>query len=99
MTSTGAGFPWVMYWSVVLGILISVGLPILRRLIPKAPAAGRVVEDPPAWQRILGVGAFSLLTAVIILAISKNQVDHWVWQDALLAGFAWDSLLQKVANG
>jgi hypothetical protein len=58
-----------------------------------------VSEDPSAWQRILGVGAFSLLTAVIILAISKNQVDHWVWQDALLAGFAWDSLLQKVANG
>ena len=98
MSSPGLGvFPWGLYVFVVLGVLISVLLPILRALLPKPPASP--TSDPPAWQRAIATGMFSLLTAVIILAISKNQTPNWSWQDAIVAGFAWDSLLQRVAIG
>jgi hypothetical protein len=86
-----------MYGFVVLGILVSIVLPILRQLLPKARRLGP--DDPPAWKVYLAVGLFSLLTAVIILAIARDKVPNWQWQDALLAGFAWDSMLQKVVSG
>ena len=95
--SADAGaFPLLMYWFVVVGIVISVVLPILRGLLPKTrEMAGEV----PAWKRYLAVGAFSLLTAIIVLAFAKDQPEKWKWYDAVLAGFAWDSLLQKAVNG
>jgi hypothetical protein len=95
MLAPEGGFPWSAYWEIVLGILISVVLPILRSKLPKPPTERRV-EGTPKWQKILAVGLFSILTAVIILAMSKDKTD-WTWQEAVIAGFAWDSFLQKLA--
>ena len=89
-------FPFRIYWYVVIGVLISVTLPVLRALLPKAKSMS---DEPPAWKRYLAVGVFSLLTSIIVLAFAKDQPKDWQWYDAVLAGFAWDSLLQKAVNG
>ena len=96
MQSTPVPFPFYQYWFCVLGILISIVLPILRQLLPK-PAF--ITTDIPAWKRYAGVGLFSLITAVVVVAFGKNSVSSWLWYDALLAGYAWDSTLQKLVNG
>ena len=44
----------------------------------------------------LVVGAVSLLTAVLIVALNNGQFSSPY--TALLAGYAWDSTLQKVAS-
>ena len=56
----GEGFPLVQYAWVVAGIVISLALPLLRKLLP--------------------------------------PVKQWVWYTSLLAGYAWDSTLQKIAG-
>lgn len=94
-TATGS-FPFYQYWFCVVGILISIVLPILRQLLPKpAPLASAV----PPWKRYAGIGLFSLVTAVVVIAFGRGSVSSWQWFDALLAGYAWDSTLQKVING
>jgi hypothetical protein len=89
-------FPFRVYWYVVIGVLISVILPILRALLPTTQSGN---GEKPAWKRYLAVGIFSLLTSIIVLAFAKDQPKDWQWYDAVLAGFAWDSLLQKAVNG
>jgi hypothetical protein len=96
MQTTSAPFPFYQYWFCVLGILISIVLPILRHLLPKPIP---LVAGVPAWKRYTGIGLFSLITAVVIVALGKGSVSNWFWYDALLAGYAWDSTLQKVVNG
>ena len=43
------------------------------------------------------VGVFSLLVAILIFAFSKESIDD-KWGLAVLAGYAWDSTLQKLAK-
>lgn len=96
MQGSEVSFPLVQYAYCVAGILVSIVLPLLRRLLPK-PAA--LTLDLSPWKRYLGIGLFSLITAVIVIAFGKSSVASWLWYDALLAGYAWDSTLQKVVNG
>jgi hypothetical protein len=96
MASARIGFPLFQYSFCVVGILVSIILPILRRFLPRPRT---LVADGAPWRRYAAVGAFSLLTAVVVLAFGKGSVSSWQWFDALLAGYAWDSTLQKVING
>jgi len=96
MQTNVISFPVYQYLFCVLGILISIILPILRQLLPK-PAP--FVSEASAWKRYAGIGLFSLITAVVVVALGKGSVSGWFWYDALLAGYAWDSTLQKVING
>ena len=89
-------FPFYQYWFCVLGIVISIILPILRQLLPKPIVT---TTGFSAWKRYVAAGVFSLLTAVILVAFGKDSVSGWFWYDALLVGYAWDSTLQKVING
>ena len=92
-------FRWDLYGVVVLGILISVIVPILRQYLPKPKPLAADTADPAPWKIYVGTGVFSLLTGVLIMAFAGGPVKDWWWQNALLAGFAWDSLLQKVVHG
>jgi hypothetical protein len=86
---------WQMYMLAVLGILISVALPILKRALPRVAKDG--LGD--LWEvakPYLAVGAFSLLTALLVIAFAGDTIK--TWQAALLAGYAWDSTIQKVAT-
>jgi hypothetical protein len=89
-------FPFYQYAFCVIGILISIILPIIRQLLPKPI---RFTADLPAWKRYIAAGIFSLITAVVLIAFGKGSVSSWFWYDALLAGYAWDATLQKVING
>ena len=95
MESHGS-FPFYQYWFCVLGILVSVILPVLRRMLPKPLT---LQGDVPAWKRYGAIGLFSLITAVVVIAFVKASVSNWWWYDALLAGYVWDSTLQKLING
>ena len=97
MTATADPFSWELYPYVVLGILISVVLPILRGYLPKPMKS--IDGDKPLWKVYLGTGLFSLLAAVVIMALAGDAIKTWNRQTALLAGFAWDSLLQKAVIG
>lgn len=88
--------PWMQFFWVVVGIVLSILVPILRAMLPK-PKAGYAAAKGLA--RELGVvAAFSALVGVLVIAFAGEQVDQWGWRMALLAGYAWDSTLQKIAT-
>ena len=94
--------PKIYGWC-VLGIIISVILPILRQSLPKPATAGfaaHVSEGSRlgrfwtvAWP-YLALGLFSALSAFLIVASVGNSLNDY--RAALLAGYAWDSTLQKL---
>ena len=82
-------------WCVV-GIIISIILPILTQLLPKPPAASKA-GMATVWEQAkpyVVVGLFSLLTGLLIVAFTWGSLKDW--RAALLAGYAWDSTLQKL---
>ena len=83
---------WSAYLLVSSGIAISIVLPVLRALVPAPPPLIPAAPSGP----YLAVGAVSLLTAVLILALNDGQFSSPY--TTLLAGYAWDSTLQKVAS-
>jgi hypothetical protein len=96
MQTPQVAFPTVQYVYCVVGILVSIVLPILRGFLPKPHVSSG--EIPP-WKRYGAIGLFSLITAIIVVAFGKSSVSSWQWYDALLAGYAWDSTLQKLVSG
>jgi hypothetical protein len=83
----------------VLGILISILLPILRGLLPKPAVQGASDSLSTFWtyaKPYVVVGLFSLLTGFLIVAFTWGTL--YDWRAALLAGYAWDSTLQKIAK-
>ena len=82
-----------IYFWCALGVAISVVLPIIRKNLP---TAGKV-STQSTWdvaKPIVMVGLFSLITALLLVAFLKDQLQDW--RAALLAGYAWDSTLQKL---
>jgi hypothetical protein len=52
------------------------------------------------WQTIrpyVATGIFSLVAAVLIVAAMGDRLDSW--SAALIAGYTWDSTLQKLTTG
>src|SRR5271155_536226 len=88
------------YVFVVLGVLLSIALPLLRALLPKPPAVA-AAEAGALWSEIrpfVVVACFSILTSVLVLAFAGDAAKSWMWHQALLAGYAWDSTLQKASK-
>jgi len=84
---------WYVYMFSVFGILISIALPILRESIP----GGKLRGFAELWEIIkpyLVIGLFSLLTALLVVAFTQGTLTDW--KAALLAGYAWDSTIQKL---
>ncbi len=81
------------YLLVVVGIVLSIVLPILRAKLPKPPAGAMAFRD--VTQTYVVVGIFSLLTALLVVAATDVLAD---WRAAVIAGYAWDSTLQKLAS-
>jgi len=87
----------IIFLSVTGGIVISVLLPLIRALLPKPPAP---LTGGTTWERIrpyVATGVFSLVVAVLIVAAMGDRLDSW--STALIAGYAWDSTLQKLTTG
>jgi hypothetical protein len=90
------------YWWCALGILLSIMLPILRVVIPKPkpPSQTRGVAEQGSklWEALrpyVVTAIFSLLTAILIVAFAAENLK--TWNIAVLAGYAWDSTLQKLS--
>lgn len=90
--------PFMQAYSLTaLGIVISVLLPILRASLPKPPAALHGVVSPDVWEAARSyiiLGIFSLVAAVLVVAALGDTLTDW--RAAVLAGYAWDSTLQKL---
>lgn len=92
---------WEIYGYIVLGIVASVALPILwsavRFYLPKPPgehkAAAAVVW--PAIRPYVLLGLASAVTAFLVYATGGEGLRSW--QLAILAGYSWDSTLQRLA--
>jgi hypothetical protein len=88
--------PLQTYLWCVLGIGISVLLPILTSLLPKplgrTLAAGVMAEVRP----YLVTGLFAAIAAVVVIAGAGDGAQGWTNATALLAGYSWDSTLQKL---
>lgn len=90
-----------IYLGVITGVLLSVSLPILRGLLPKPPALAAAAAGG-VWAELrpyVVIAIFSVLTAILVMAFAGDAVDKWTWYQALLAGYAWDSTLQKASKG
>lgn len=86
-----------IYFSVALGVAISVVLPLIRAKLPKPPIA---LRDGAYWEVVspyVYTGIFSLVAAILVVAAVPDQLASW--QTALLAGYMWDSTLQKATTG
>ncbi len=92
----------LIYLSVTLGVIISIVLPILRAMLPKAQVTTLSRKESAAmrfWKitkPYIITGVFSLLVAVVIVALLGDNID--TWQKAFLAGYTADSTLQKLTT-
>lgn len=87
-------YPWV-----VVGVAISVILPILRQALPKPTAgeAGMSGALPRLWiiaKPYLALGLFSCLVGLLVLAVLFDEIGDW--RAALIAGYVSDSTIQKL---
>ena len=87
----------IIYLAVTGGIVISVILPLIRALLPKplAALAGGIKRE--RFRPYVATGIFSLVVAVLIVAAMGDRLDSW--STALIAGYTWDSTLQKFTTG
>jgi len=87
-----------MYLYCVLGVVISVILPILRQFLPKTRQVrgGKNQILQYLWgvaKPYLVLGVFSCVVSLLLLAFAGDAIKDW--RAALLIGYAWDSTLQK----
>ncbi len=82
------------YIFAAIGVVISIVLPILRALLPTiAEPELRSTFTEEVIKPYLVVAAFSLVSAFLIVAGLESDATPEI---ALLAGYAWDSTLQKM---
>ncbi|MDH3416635.1 MAG: hypothetical protein OEM64_10035 [Gammaproteobacteria bacterium] len=86
-----------IYLSVAGGIVISVVLPLIRSVLPKPPVTLSARATWPTIRPYVATGLFSLIVALLIVAAMGDQLD--TWSTALIAGYTWDSTLQKLTTG
>lgn len=87
----------IIYLSVAGGIVISVVLPLIRALLPRPPKALAEGATWPTIRPYVATGVFSLIVALLIVAAMGDQLNSWA--TALIAGYTWDSTLQKLTTG
>jgi len=89
---------FTLYLFAGLGVLISIVLPLLRSMLPKPPQV-RLANGPTFWEKAkpyLITAAFSLISGILIYAGFGDGIEP---KEAIIAGYAWDSTLQKLRGG
>jgi uncharacterized membrane protein YvlD (DUF360 family) len=88
---------WSMFLWVTIGVIVAVIFPVvsgfIRKEFPPTAALGL-----PVWvKKYGGLLLFSLITALICLAIWKatNPNKSLEWFTAFLLGFGWESTIEK----
>jgi formate hydrogenlyase subunit 3/multisubunit Na+/H+ antiporter MnhD subunit len=91
---------WAKWGLVIIGVIISVILPILIAAIKKAFPQGNAIYNVPAplWdvaRPYLLLGLFSIVIGLFLaLVIPMETVAT-----AVLTGFAWDKTVQTIRDG
>jgi hypothetical protein len=91
-----SGFPLVPYLWAVVGVAVSVILPIARRWIFPGQMAAITAGLPPLVKKLLGLAIFSLVGALVVVATAGSSGSAWGFSEAFLAGYTIDSTLQKL---
>jgi hypothetical protein len=97
---------WEAYLSCASGVILSVAIPILSKSVQQHFGAGGPAEVGGAM-RLMGLiwrqtrryrilAAFSLAVAALLVAFLGDSLV--TWKGALIAGYLWDSTLQKIAG-
>lgn len=84
---------WEAYAAVVLGVLISFALPALKRLLPKYQVAEGWWDTVKPFAI---VAAFSLVTGLLVVSFVDQALE--TFGQAVVAGYAWDSTVQKIGT-
>ena len=94
---------WSVYLWIVLGIFVSLAMPVVRKLAELPPTTGERLRQyvtrvwQPAVRPYLFMAIFSFLAALVILAgahVKKVQIDS-TW-GAFLLGYFADATIQKL---
>jgi hypothetical protein len=98
---------WEAYRACAGGVILSVLIPSLIRAVHQSfsevgtPAGfEQFVLLKAIWKRIkpfVVLGVFSLMVSVLIVAFFQDKME--TWRTALIAGYLWDSTLQKITTG
>ena len=88
--------PLPTYLWCVLGIAISVLLPILTALLPKPLGRTLAAGVMPEVRPYVVTGLFAVVAGVVVIAAVGEGAQKWTSAQALLAGYSWDSTLQKL---
>jgi hypothetical protein len=85
------------YIWVVIGVIVAVIFPVLRGFIRGAFPPTAAVGVPPWVKKYGALLIFSLIAALICLAIWKqgNPTLTLEWYTAFLLGFGWESAIEK----
>lgn len=95
LASVSFGENFVDWLFMVLGVLLGVVWPWLNRQVKE------ILNLPTAaginWKPIIIIGAFSAVTAVLVLAVYRNSKPDQdiAWYGAVLAGYGFEAVLQK----
>ena len=94
------------YGACALGVVLSIIIPVLFKAVRQqfnlggpAELGGFGLLVRAIWQVIKPyaiLGAFSLAVALLIVAFLGETLK--TWQAALIAGYLWDSTLQKITG-
>jgi hypothetical protein len=88
----------LVFFAIALGVFLAVLYPVLygfiRQQFPSTAAPGL----PPWMKKYLALFAFSLVTALIVLAFfrSANPDTHVSFWSALVMGFGWEASVEKL---
>ncbi len=102
-----------IYLYMALGVLTSILLPFVasfvreftRTDIERHSFSGRIKRFWRSARKYVIIGLFSFMTAGVVLAVYRASlspgqsglIDNWA--KAFLAGYAYDSTIQKLTNG
>lgn len=97
---------WQAYITSAGGVVLSIIIPVLARAVREqfymggpAELSGLRILARASWRVMrpyLLLGAFSLVVALLIIAVAGETLR--TWESALIAGYLWDSTLQKFAG-
>ncbi len=91
---------------VFMGILISLVLPIVINTLRRAATTLESNQQPTVWERVMsaweqynGPQYFRIFWAAVLLAVVLVfllDLNFYGLREAMLAGFAWESLVNKL---
>src|SRR5580698_3581503 len=97
---------WQSYSLCAVGVVLSIVIPVLSGVLRRKFSTGGAATLTSLGSLLnsiwrvakpyVSLGAFSLAVSVLIVAFLGKSIT--TWQEALIAGYLWDSTLQKISG-